>query len=306
MCQDNRQELLESLHRKAVFFTGAGISFSAPASLPLGKQISDNIIELMIDEFEIKYSLGHEFPHEWIKSAGNIIPMELLWEILIRVLGDRALAALNILSGGQPNEDHKAIALACEIFNVDTIFTLNFDLLQEEAISKYTGLVCRSIVKGTDFEDFQRKSKTLTNTIWVIHLHDVIGERNYDNLATTISKVGTSLPRYKKLPFADAVLGKDIICAGYSNGDIDAFPILAANGRKLLWYLYSGVLPDQVQILKNAGKVSVIPKDDSEHGFADLLASIAPILKLRLESSSSERTTRTRGRPKQCAETADT
>jgi len=268
-----RIKIIESLKKgNLCFFTGAGMSISPPASLPLGMQIIDAIVDLLLEKSEL---LAYPNIKQWVKGLSSNIPMELLWEVLVRVAGNDILDALSILEGGMPNKDHTTIALLCSKYKIKTIFTLNFDTLHEKAISLYTSREARSICTPKDFEEFNNLSDD-ANIIWVVHLHNILKSGEYSKLATTVSKVGTGLPRYKAIPFIDSIKSNDIICAGYSNGDIDTFPLLAETQNILYWYHHTGNLPPTVEKYSQQpnNKLEVVERENGEKGFWNVLSGL--------------------------------
>jgi len=278
-------------HGQVVFFTGAGISFALPAGLPLGKQIIDSITSLIINNADIRQSFPDKLIDSWEKIISQV-PMELIWETLVRSTDEGILSALKILESGFPNKDHISIALACERFNVRVIFTLNFDLLHEKAFETYTNLLPISIVTKEDFLNFlnQEKYTHLSNKVYIIHLHNALMSADYKDLITTVSKVGTGLPRYKQLAFKKVLENNDVICAGYSNGDVDTFPVIAGMLRSLFWYKY-GIeeeLPSSVKKAKdNFGRRFVmVERLPHESGFGEMLCSLDATISSKIEKIS--------------------
>ena len=278
-----REIFKNSVKSGIFFFTGAGISFSPPSNLPLGNQVIDLILQTLLS----KSHLGNDISvNEYILWISRKIPMELLWEILVRVVGKRILEILCLFEGDQPNADHIAISLICEKFNINTIFTLNFDSLQEKAIRIFTSKKALSVSTIRDFKRYISNSKKNTDSIWVIHLHNLVKPGNFRDLAITINDVGIGLPRYKSLALISNINEKDVICAGYSNGDIDTFPILNKTNKLLLWYLHEGTIPESVLQCKRKlkDKFILIKRNKDENGFSDLLSNIEPSIKLLLKS----------------------
>lgn len=278
-------------HGQIVFFTGAGISFALPAGLPLGKQIIDSITSLVINNADIRRLFPKELIDSWEKTISQV-PMELIWETLVRSTDEGVLSALKILESGFPNKDHISIALACERFDVRVVFTLNFDLLHEKAFETYTNLLPISIVTKEDFLDFlnQEKYTHLSNKVYIIHLHNALISADYKDLVTTVSKVGTGLPRYKQLVFKKVLENNDVICAGYSNGDVDTFPVIASTLHNLFWYKY-GIeeeLPSSVKKAKDSfgRRFVMVERLPYESGFGELLCSLDATISSRIEKIS--------------------
>ncbi|NLD47110.1 MAG: hypothetical protein GX660_07910 [Clostridiaceae bacterium] len=270
---DVRNKIKESLIKgNLCFFTGAGMSISPPAYLPLGMQIIDAIVDFLLEKSDL---FAYPNIKKWVKGVSSNIPMELLWEVLVRVAGNDILDALSILEGGIPNKDHTAIALFCSKYKIKSIFTLNFDTLHEKAISSYTSREARSICTQKDFEEFYNFSDD-ENIIRVVHLHNILKRGEYSELASTVSKVGTGLPRYKAIPFINSIKSNDIICAGYSNGDIDTFPLLAETQNILYWYHHTGNLPPTVEKYSQQpnNKLEFIERENDEKGFWNVLSGL--------------------------------
>jgi hypothetical protein len=101
---------------------------------------------------------------------------------------------------------------------------------------------------------------------------------DYKELITTVSKVGTGLPRYKRLAFSQFLDSNDIVCAGYSNGDVDTFPIIAGTPQKIFWYKFSldEEIINSVKMTKEKlqERLVIVDRLHHESGFGELLCSL--------------------------------
>ena len=270
-----RQILRKSLEKGLVFFTGAGISASYPSALPLGYQISNLATTLLVDSANIT---EQELKNNVSQYISNI-PMELLWESITRAVGPKALNALQVLKRGSPNKDHIMIALACDVYPGKVIFTLNFDLLHEKAVRKFTELSVERVSGNTSETNINPFEKT--TEISVIHLHGALSlHESYSKLAATVSNIGTGLPKNKANLLNAAINKWDVLCAGYSDQDSDTFPILENIPNRLFWYSYDGVLPKNVEVARRklGDRFILLNRNKYEEGFWQLLNSASPLL----------------------------
>lgn len=279
-----RTLLRESLQNGLVFFTGAGISNSWPSSLPLGGQISSSTIEMLLDWSKLRLDASLTYIIDLVLSRIPTLPMESLWEALLRVLGEEVISALDSISSEVPNLDHAMVAVACEIFPVHLIFTLNFDTLHEKAVEQYTKLDPVSLTNSTHFIPISRSVRnnlSLRNTCYIIHLHGSLGTPNsFREIVSTVSNTGTLLPVSKRRILEVALERYDIICAGYSNNDVDTIPLILQTQNRLFWYSHTGSIPEQVKEFANRfpERYIQINRINDEQGFGDVILSSSPAI----------------------------
>ena len=213
-------------------FTGAGISYSYPGNNPLSYEIVDSIIKLL---FSIINSKENSFSNRssllYYKINKSPVRLEVLFDILKRILGEKVLNCFADLNYEYPNLDHLYLAKLCEIRNIKNIFTLNFDLLHEKSFS----------LLGIDYQSFDSldfpQIKNLNKKHNIYHLHGVF--TNLQNLAIGVMDVGSAMNKTTINPFKKSIAINDILCCGYSDNDPDTFPIIANSPRKIFWYLYN-------------------------------------------------------------------
>jgi tetratricopeptide (TPR) repeat protein len=234
---------------------------------------------MLLDWSKLRQDASLNYIIDLILSSISTLPMESLWEALSRVLGEEVISALNSISSEDPNLDHAMIAVACEIFPAHLIFTLNFDALHEKAVEQYTELDPVSLTNSTHFIPVSRSvinDLSLSYTCYIIHLHGSLGTQNsYREIVSTVSSTGTLLPASKRRILEEALERYDIICAGYSNNDVDTIPLILQTQNRLFWYSHSGSIPEQVKEFANRfpERYIQIRRNNDEQGFGDVLLS---------------------------------
>ncbi len=273
----NRDALRASLEQGLVFFTGAGISRSAPSNVPL----SAEIIEVAVDALARagRAPLGTHLSGARLDQAfriASMAPMEVFLSALMRAAPDAVGRVFSGFSTATVNADHLAIAAAQILHPAKLVVTLNFDRLHEkalEALGRTDGLSLQAR------SDFRSRRPLAADRPVVAHLHGAIEEgRVAPSLVATIRTVGTGLAPERAALLRDALEQYDIVCAGYSNHDIDTFPILRRTNRRIFWYTHHGrIAPPVAEALMGlGGRAAVVRRREGEHGFADVLGSVSP------------------------------
>lgn len=102
-------------------FTGAGVSWAPPSSLPLGAELVDML-------------LGKIIPEEVRQSAGfSVLRPEVVMQVLHDCFGNRLFDAVRPLAEAPPNRLHYLLAKLYERRIVQGIITTNLDLCHERA-----------------------------------------------------------------------------------------------------------------------------------------------------------------------------
>jgi hypothetical protein len=136
MNEQTRARLKQSSQDGLLILTGAGISRPWPSSLPLGRDITHAIAELVLANANLPPAAREPDLAKTFLEGVKSTPMELMWESLVRTVGESVLNALAVMHDAPYNINHAAIAHACRHWRIPAVFTLNFDILQERAIAE--------------------------------------------------------------------------------------------------------------------------------------------------------------------------
>ena len=170
--------------------TGAGISVSQPAGFPLAYNISKKILNIFTSS--AGFPLGECVLNEIIKRT----QMERLWESVDRASNNGILGTIPMLEKGKPNLDHHFVLKLSQKFNINTIFTLNFDNYLEEAFVQCNGAI--SNLTETSQPYISRLKKNSDSYLEIVHLHGRNDSGDISSLATTISTTGVALEKEKE------------------------------------------------------------------------------------------------------------
>ena len=176
-------------NKKLCLFTGAGVSFASPASLPLGN-------ELVYDFF-----LQSLLPTDLFTSLpkGKLRP-EVVMNALCKHLGEGILSCMSIFNEAEPNQLHAILYSLLEAGVFKKIVTTNLDLCHERAL-------------------------TQDNTDGIIHLHGRIDDHSsiLYSLDQVASKRSKSVIEQVRAIFS----GVTVLFVGYSGrDDFDISPAL--------------------------------------------------------------------------------
>lgn len=213
MCRENilfkiRDKIHES-PKDFVFFTGAGISRDAPSLVPLAVDVKKELLSTLVDKIrDAAEKTGANFKIEEfsgeriLEEISSKFFMESLFEIVQIRLGigidEFGKALKGIFESMRPNGNHYALArlhsMGCGMV------TTNFDQLLEMAYEQQ--------------HPFTKAS--------VMHLHGSVDD--VESMIVTLGQVGKGLPPEVKASLRDAVNGRTLIVAGWSDNDIDITP----------------------------------------------------------------------------------
>lgn len=221
-------------NKKVTLFTGAGIS--RPSGLPLSGTFIKNISETMCEAIRT-VNLGTNKEQHELERVLPLYPLEKLLDSLVNKYGEDALKILTILESGFPNYNHSAIAQLAKNDYLDTIITLNFDVLFENALLasdiSFTWNLPLSSVK----QEFLGSDKNVT----LIKPHGTLPVSGYPYksyyLAATLSQCGDRpRPENAKSFKSTARIRPVLIVAGYSNNDWDISPLLrTTDWSHIIW-----------------------------------------------------------------------
>lgn len=174
--------------RPVVVFTGAGISYDAPTCLPLGAQLVDILLKVMLPP-EIRAYLDDT-------SLRPEVVMQVLWEYA----GESIFTSLSVLSQRPPNKIHALIEVLRAKGKIDSIVTTNLDLCHE-------------------------KSSKKIGTNEVIHLHGIAD--NKDTIMYALDQVSNKRAQEVGNVLQNYIQHSTVIFLGYSGrDDFDIAPAL--------------------------------------------------------------------------------
>jgi len=235
--------------RTLVFFFGAGISLEYPSLLPLAKKsrllpgLRDTLCDMLLKET----SLEPEGEYEIRRLA-----LETLLDFFVRALGDKTLEFYNILKPRHlveaygPNYRHYCLAFLSESGYCRYFVTVNFDTLVEDALKVIGVRFTVPEEKGQREERsiYSEAMRSSNDIVCLCKLHGTLSDdedRQNATLLATVERVGIGLPRHKKELLVSLSRDYDIFFMGYSNNDIDVFPVFerTTSQRKVFWYCTS-------------------------------------------------------------------
>lgn len=208
-----------------VVVCGAGISLDPPTSLPSGREIRNQFLELINRSFERA--------RQWHPSlSGTTFPSKALPRMPERVLepfynlfADRVFAFLDPFFLAKPNHNHRNLAKLAEGGFLKHVITLNFDFALESSLRGYRVF--------TSFEDFRKKG-VRGSTLAVHKPHgtlrledaDKSSSIKYRGILCTVQRIGTALNEPLVSWFREVIGDCSLLVTGYSADDLDVFPAL--------------------------------------------------------------------------------
>ncbi len=248
---NNRKLLLQSLHNGMVIFTGAGISMDIPSSLPCALSIKMILKEELINGANFSITESDRFS-KLIDAVFYSVPMETIFEAFLRCGIQSVFNCLSSIYYASPNKNHYAIAKGCGKGFFKSIFTLNFDLLHQKALRNLR-IPFKSFTSDSDYSGFK-----LNNQVNIFHLHngiesDYAGCLDLSHLQASTSSVRSELTLMKKRVFEEYLQKYDILCVGYSNEDLDTFPVIQRTPNNVYWYShFSNSLSIKIKDISNS------------------------------------------------------
>ncbi len=247
----------EANKKSLVFFVGAGVSKILPSNLPLGNEIKNSIIKLILRDKELAIYKSRILNSTKFKRA---IP-ELVFQPLYETLEDKIFQAFEILNSNNFNHIHESLAW----FNINkkcSIYTTNFDMLIENSPN--------------------------TN-VTVEHLHGAINKPN--EMTTRIYQVGRGIPRREINKFKKINDSKILCVIGYSGNDKDIAALI--NGTKfntILWLVKD--LKDEWTI-NNINRINnhntCVFKNDLNYFFKDFIKQFKIPITKSMQSTLPEK-----------------
>lgn len=261
-------------------FTGAGISGSAPASLPMGNALRNDVIRLLHDAtLKIAPDLvGPLDLSDWQESSYKLeVVIGRLWG----TIGDDALRCLLALSVAIPNEAHLLCAL--HLMAGGTHVTLNFDNGVERAYALLVGDIQLPEDAPLVFADLLPQWRALVPANrrnlrvaasrrefdeWVadgrppalLKVHGSLtpdGQSLVDVVVVDIEELAALWPARREA-IDSLAAASQLLITGYAGADSDVYgPLLAAAGAtRTTWRTYS------------LNVRSPVPNDTRERGIA--------------------------------------
>lgn len=235
----SHQNLVEQFRnaRNPCLLVGAGLSLSAPTSIPLFKGLRDAYLSAIDpDHSRLAQASGDDLGRTL--DAIDSSPIEMFFSAIYTTLGDRAMAPLRWMDGRPRNSGHMAIlALATEI-DISTVLTTNFDKVLERTLPFFRSVDSmkngsRRIAGSAGDEVCYIRNDHKT----IFHLHGAIGSDQFD-----ITMANTSMPfdHYDHASIAPRLKDATLLVLGYGGGDrLDILPLLRrCDPREVIWLIH--------------------------------------------------------------------
>jgi len=211
-------KLIRNGSSKIVFFTGAGISYNPPSSLPLANEVKLELIKTICENSLLKnfYKQNKNQIEENLKK----ILMESIFEIIkIRSQVDVIKMVEEIFSANKPNCNHRFLARLLSEEKCCYIITTNFDILIEKAL------------------EVKQHPK-------IMHLHGSISDP--DSIRVLLHQIGWGLPEEIQERLKEVLKNKAVIFVGWSGNDFDIIPILSSSEIEKIYWIYHDESSDRV------------------------------------------------------------
>jgi tetratricopeptide (TPR) repeat protein len=205
---------------------GAGISHDPPSCLPLARELLRGAAEAVSAPLEKRLQSA-------VIAAAEALRPETFAEILLGIVGPKALGFLSVLASDSPNANHKALAAALK--NGGVIATTNFDTLIEQAAAQVQ--VPIHVVVSTE--------RLKLRSARIYKLHGTLTEcGGLERLALSSGQVARrrtgALRKLLQALFRDST----VLVVGYSGmDDFDINPLLASLPRgtgRVVWIDHVG------------------------------------------------------------------
>lgn len=205
-------------------FTGAGIS--RPSGLPLSWTLVEGLVDAICDALDIT-GLGTTNDRDGIRQVIKGYPLERLLDALVDLHGEQALEYISVLQHGTENYNHRSIAKLAKQGLADSIVTLNFDVLFEQALrSRGVSFAWHLPLAVTDRRIPDKPAQvTITKPHGTLPFPGFPYAPHY--LAATLRYAGDRPQRENAQALASIAKDKPVLLvAGYSNDDWDVSPLL--------------------------------------------------------------------------------
>lgn len=261
-----------------LIFTGAGISKDPPSFLPLANEVKTLLLGKLIYKSNFHGDLEKRI-HVLIKKHFNSLQMETIFDAYLKCGIENIFECLKSFYYALPNDNHYLIAEACKEGLFKTIFTLNFDHLHQKAFnnSNYQSYL--------DEESFKNDPINFEN-INIFHLHNAItisdnGKINMSEIQASSTSMRPDLSKQKSKIFKDYLEKFDVLCVGYSDNDIDTFPLIIESGNNIFWYIHNHNEKPSEKIQKAINNprlnIKIVERNEAEPSLSDFLSNITGI-----------------------------
>jgi hypothetical protein len=236
-----------------MILAGAGVSFGAPASMPMGGMFNDEVIQGMtpqgVDPTEV---LSLAEPSSEPHRPGEFLRFEVMMGSIAQAGLDSRLTVLDCLDECKvPNRNHWLLAKLIRAGHV--VMTVNVDRLVELAYENLPDSAPQLRVAYRD-GDFPPEGPPVgaPPTLWKLHGSlSVSGcETRQSVQASFTSVLSPFLSRRKRRFFRQALATHDLLVIGYSGwDDLDLVPLLAEtpSNRRLVWINHQSGAPPALE-----------------------------------------------------------
>lgn len=234
--------------------TGAGISHEYPAVLPIAEAgyLSLGLRNRLLDLLTQASSPGVLLLLPSIQGLLQTLPVEVLLSFVVRVIGYdfldfyKVLTAETVQPSPEPTFTHHFIAALAEAKAVTSVLTFNFDNLHERALyQRGVPFFCpeHAEIEEAEAEVYERAAHH--RDLCLFKLHGTFPPPRWSRFLATLQEVGSGLPPHKEKLVLRICETLNLTFMGYSDNDIDTFPLLLRSSRSstILWYeKFSSVL----------------------------------------------------------------
>ena len=145
---------------------------------------------------------------------------EEIMESYYFILNERLLTLFRLLEAGRPNSNHIAIAKLAKVGKVKAIFTTNFDIFMERALTA-EDVEFETVVTQGEFEAYHSRLKDSTEAapVAVLKIHGTIDKPDTIVAVANHYKMGKGFSDSKSRVMADLLKVCPTLFVGYSGWD---------------------------------------------------------------------------------------
>ena len=219
-----------------IIFVGSAISMFEPTNIPIGKELTLNILKALTkDHKRDSLQKYYDIFEQNLESTKEFldIPLErilsYIWSTLDENKKKEFFNCINLFISAPPNGFHEILADITSKNKDKTIITTNFDIAIEKAFKGKKIIITEKNIKEIN-------CKAPNNGIKIIKLHG--SWELTDTLIFTLEQEGKGL-NFGFRDYLKKNLDNKIVCfIGYSASDFDIYPILyEVNFKKVYWLI---------------------------------------------------------------------
>ncbi len=241
ICDSQDARVIEQIsalkRQKFAVFAGAGISVKS--GLPLQNEIKTYIVSILCQNSERLETLFQQRAQYWSTNLNKVMLERLLHMCENRVPRITELIIPSFLEG-QPTKYHYLLAKLMLDGTVPTIFTTNFDILIEKAITHISNQSRPPYVSVVIDESSLSDDRSCPS---LVKLHG--SAETPSSVILTLDRVGKGLESWKSAKLTDTATQLPFLFLGYSDRDKDITPVICELQNEWLWFFYDGIPLEQ-------------------------------------------------------------